>query len=76
MCDGYAIVWGRERSTADIEIAHHSASLCHLANIAARRGQVLHVGPKSEVIMGDSVSDAMRTRTYRKEGHWAIPKGV
>ena len=65
-----------ERPTADIQIAHDSASLCHLANIAVRRGQMLHVDPEREVIMNDSDSDAMRSRTYRKEGHWSIPNGV
>ena len=65
-----------ERPTADIEIAHHSASLCHLANIAVRQEQALHVDPKQEVITGDDASDALRTRTYRREGHWSIPKGV
>ena len=70
-----SIIAGK-RPTADIEIAHDSASLCHLANIAVRRQQTLHVDSKREVITNDETADAMRTRGYREGGHWAIPKGI
>ena len=64
------------RPTADIEIGHDSASLCHLANIAIRREQTLHIDPKSEFVTNDEASNAMLTRSYREEGHWSVPKGV
>ncbi len=62
--------------TADIAIAHDSASLCHLANIAIRTQQTLHVDSARESIQNDDQSHSLLRRKYRNEGHWAVPEGV
>jgi predicted dehydrogenase len=61
------------RPTADVEIGHYSAALCHLGNIATRVGRVLQFDPKAEQILHDDEAHRMLRRTYR-EGHWAVPK--
>ena len=70
-----AIRTGR-RPNADIEIAHRSVALVHLGNIACRLGRSLKVDPKTQRIVGDEQADRLLSRTYRKGGHWAVPKGV
>jgi len=69
-----AIKTGR-KPNADMEIAHHSVALVHLGNIACRLGRLLNFDPKTEQIAGDEEASRLLKRTYRKEGHWAIPKG-
>lgn len=64
------------KPNAEIEIGHLSASLCHLGNIATRLGRALQFDPNKEQIIGDEPANALLSRTYRKGGHWAIPKGV
>jgi len=60
---------------ADIEINHHSSSICHLGNIATRLGRVLHFDTVKEHIHGDDQADAMVRRSYR-DGHWAAPQNA
>ena len=61
--------------TANADEAHHSATLCHLANIACRVGRSFRFDPQTEQILDDdSATDRLR-RGYR-EGHWAVPQGV
>jgi predicted dehydrogenase len=60
---------------ADAMAGHLSASLCHLANIAARTGRVLEFDPEKETIAGDREAGRLVRRQYR-EGHWAAPRGV
>ena len=57
---------------ADIKAGHLSASLVHLANIAARVSRVVQFDPRNETILGDTEAAAMLSRTYRA-GHWAAP---
>lgn len=64
-----------ERPTADIEIGHLTASLCHLGNIATRAGRMLHFDPQTEQLTGDPKAANMLSREYRP-GHWAVPRGV
>lgn len=67
-------VRGRSKTlNADITVGHHSATLVHLANIAARVGRTLRFDPKSETILGDDEASAMLSRRYR-DGHWSVPK--
>jgi len=54
---------------------HLSATLVHLANIAARVGRALRFDPEREEILGDSEAAPLVRRRYR-EGHWAAPKNV
>ncbi|MDA1015980.1 MAG: Gfo/Idh/MocA family oxidoreductase [Planctomycetota bacterium] len=60
---------------ADITAGHLSATIVHLANIAARTQRVLNFNPKSERIRDDAEADALVSRKYRQE-HWSVPKGV
>jgi hypothetical protein len=69
-----AIRSGR-RPRADIRIGHDSVALIHLANIAVRLGRSLHIDTSHERIVDDE-ANRLLSRTYRKEGHWAIPQGV
>jgi predicted dehydrogenase len=70
-----AIRTGR-RPRADIEEAHRSVALVHLANLAVRLGRSLEFDPVQERIVGDREANALLGRTYRVGGHWAIPRGA
>ncbi len=50
---------------ADAEVAHLSAALVHLGEIAYRTGRVLHFDPKTESFRGDDEANAKLTRRYR-----------
>lgn len=60
--------------TAPVLAGHLSASLVHLANIAARAGKVLQFDPQRESITNDAAANALVRRQYRA-GHWAVPRG-
>ena len=66
---------GDAPATAKANEAHHSASLCHLANIAVRVGRSFHFDPKDESIPDDQEANQLLTREYRS-GHWAVPRNV
>ncbi len=56
----------RDKPNGDIEIAHRSTQLCHLANIAWRtRSTVKFDGAKGEILDNPAAS-ALLGRTYRK----------
>jgi predicted dehydrogenase len=61
---------------ADVAIGHDSVALIHLANAAIRVGRSLRIDPQSERIPNDPEADQLLRRTYRSEGHWAIPNGT
>ncbi|QDU29861.1 Inositol 2-dehydrogenase [Anatilimnocola aggregata] len=63
------------RSHADVEEGHLSASLAHLANIACRTNRVLTFDPAKEQFSGEAPDQSMLTRKYRA-GHWAVPTGA
>ena len=56
----------RERPRADVEIAHRSHTLCHLANIARQLGRRLRWDPEEEEFIGDDEANALRSRLRRK----------
>ena len=60
------------KPNADIEIAHHTSSLCHLGNIANRLGRSLRFDPQRERFTEDGEANGLLKRTYR-DGHWAVP---
>ena len=70
-----AIRQGR-KPRADIQIGYDSVALIHLANIAVRRERSLHVDTSRERIVDDEEANRLLSRTYRKDGHWAVPQGV
>ena len=64
-----------QKPHADIEVNHASSSICHLGNLAARFGRVLHFDPQKEQIEGDAEANALVRRSYRT-GHWAAPQNA
>jgi predicted dehydrogenase len=70
-----AIRSGR-RPNADILEAHRSVTPIHLGNLAVRLGRSFEFDPEKEEITGDDEANRMLSRTYRKEGHWAIPRST
>ena len=70
-----AIKTGRTPN-ADIAIGHRSVALVHLGNIIGRVGRSLTIDPKTETLVGDDEASRFLGRTYRKGGHWAVPKGA
>jgi predicted dehydrogenase len=71
----FEAIRGKAKLNADVHAGRLSATLVHLANIAARTGKALTFDPASERITSDAAADALVRRRYR-EGHWAAPKGV
>jgi hypothetical protein len=63
----------QKRLNADVTAGHLSATLVHLANIAARVGRTLRFDPKAEQVLGDAEAAALLRRKYRA-GHWAAPR--
>ncbi|MBL8809612.1 MAG: Gfo/Idh/MocA family oxidoreductase [Planctomycetaceae bacterium] len=57
---------------ASVDAGRWSATIVHLANIAARTDSILHFDPQTERIIGNDKADAMLTRQYRE--HWGAPK--
>jgi len=65
------------KPNADVVVGHDSVALVHLANAAVRLGRSLNLDPRTEQIVGDdAAANQLLGRRYRKEGHWAIPKGT
>jgi len=60
---------------ASVDAGRLSATIVHLANIAARTGQVLEFDPTTETITNGESANEMVRRKYR-DGHWAVPQGV
>ena len=69
-----ACLRSRKRPNADVEIAHRSSTICHLANIARELGRRLHWDPKKEQFAGDDQANALRSRPRRKG--YELPKSV
>jgi predicted dehydrogenase len=65
----------QKQLNADVIAGHLSATLVHLANIAARMGRVLQFDPQAEKITNDTEAAPMVRRKYRDD-HWAVPKGA
>ncbi|MHC4574552.1 MAG: Gfo/Idh/MocA family oxidoreductase [Planctomycetota bacterium] len=58
--------------TADVEVGHHSAILCHMANTAMRVGRRLRFDVKKEKYIGDDKANKYLTKRYRKG--FGLPK--
>ena len=59
-------VKSRETPSADIEIGHRSATVCHLGSIAVRTGKKINWNPETETIEGDAEASKWLTKEYRK----------
>ncbi|HUS73484.1 MAG TPA: Gfo/Idh/MocA family oxidoreductase [Sedimentisphaerales bacterium] len=51
---------------ADVEEGHHSAALCHMANIAMRVGRRLKFDARREQFIDDAEANRYLTKKYRK----------
>jgi len=51
---------------ADVEVGHHSASLCHMANIAMRVGRRLKFDAQRELFVDDAEANTFLTKKYRQ----------
>jgi len=67
-----ACMRSRKRPNADVEIAHRSSTVCHLANIARELGRGLRWNPNKEKFVGDDQANALRSRPRRKG--YELPK--
>jgi predicted dehydrogenase len=65
----------QSQTNADIAAGVRSATIVHLANIAARVGRVVRFDPVHGRCPDDPQADALVGRTYRP-GHWAVPEGL
>lgn len=63
-------VKSRQLPTAPIEIAHRTASICHLGHIATTLKRELNWDPAKEEFKGDDEANALRDRPMR--GDWKI----
>ena len=61
-----AAIRDNTRLNSDIEEGHKSTLLCHLGNIAYRRGRILRCNPRDGTIQDDRESMALWTREYAK----------
>ncbi|MBL8176190.1 MAG: Gfo/Idh/MocA family oxidoreductase [Bryobacterales bacterium] len=60
--------------TADIEVGHLSAALCHMANISYRVGRKLQFDPSKERFVNDAEANRLVTRQYRAP--YVVPERV
>ncbi|MCA9150648.1 MAG: Gfo/Idh/MocA family oxidoreductase, partial [Planctomycetales bacterium] len=58
---------------AEIEIGFYTAALANFGNVATRLGRTLNFDADSSTITNDEEATKMLQRTYRREGHWAVP---
>jgi len=56
----------RKNPSADVEIGHRSATLCHLGNIGRWTGRKLRWDPVKETFPGDLDATALVAREQRK----------
>ncbi|MEO2047892.1 MAG: Gfo/Idh/MocA family oxidoreductase [Pirellulales bacterium] len=61
------------RANAHAEIAHRTASVCHLGNIATKLRRTLQFDPDQEQFIDDDEANGMVGRPYRAH-HWATPQ--
>lgn len=62
----------RKTPSADVAIAHHSNTICHLVNICRERKAKLQWDPKKEEFVGDEEANKLRSRPRRKG--YELPK--
>ncbi|MEC8412137.1 MAG: hypothetical protein VXZ55_10950, partial [Planctomycetota bacterium] len=65
----------RPRTAADIQAGVDSASIVHLANIAARTQTVVEYHHERGEVTNNTAANALVKRKYHP-GHWAIPSGL
>lgn len=63
-------VKSRGECKAPVHVGHHSATICHMANIAMRRGVKLEWDPKAERFTNDETANRMMIPSQR--GEWSV----
>jgi len=58
-------VKSRKQPVSDVESGHHTATACHLANIAMKTGRTIRYDWDREEILGDAVAAKLLVRPYR-----------
>jgi hypothetical protein len=58
-------VKSRKEPISDLESAHRTATVCHLANLSLRLGRRLRWDAKKEEVVGDAEASRMLVRPYR-----------
>ena len=56
----------RKQPCANAEVARHSISACHAANIAVRLGRPVTWDPDKEAFVGDDDANRLCSRAYRQ----------
>jgi predicted dehydrogenase len=56
----------RQRTIADVEDGHYTATACHLSNISLHTGRKIRWDAEKEIIIGDREASARLERPYRK----------
>lgn len=59
-------VKSRQQPIANADVAHHSITTCHLANISNRLRRAVKWDPVREVCIGDERANRLRSRAYRQ----------
>jgi hypothetical protein len=59
-------VRSRRQPSANADVAHHSISACHAANIAVRLGRSLTWDPATEEFVGDDEANRLRSMAMRQ----------
>jgi hypothetical protein len=70
----FAAIREKKKLNAPIEEGHRSIALAHLANASLRLGRSFKCDPQAETVVNDAEANALLRRTYRKGGHWGVPK--
>ena len=55
----------RQQTVSNADVAHHSITACHCANIAVRLGRTVKWDPDKEDFIGDEEANRLRSRAYR-----------
>jgi len=58
-------VKSRQQPVSTADVAHHSITACHCANICVRLGRPVKWDPDKEEFIGDEEANRLRSRAYR-----------
>jgi len=62
----------RDVPACSIETGHVSSALCHLGNIAYRRGQSIQINPATGAVIHDAAASQLTRREYRAPWNMAL----
>lgn len=62
------------KTRADMNEAYQTTALLTLANVNLRLGREFSFDPAEESVGSDAEANTLLGRSYRKDGHWAIPR--